>query len=254
MGTFSDSVANSWLDALARNVSYSAAAVYAQLHTGAPGSAGTSNVAANNTRIAVTFGTGAASRTISNTAAVTFSVAATAETLTHVSYWSASTSGTFLGSDTLKVSGVATPATVAIGDTLQIPIGDVDFDVPGQVSDAVAHSWLNATCRATAYANAAVYAQLHTGAPGSAGTSNVAGNNTRIQVTFGTGAASRLISNTVAVSWTAVPNTETYTHVSFWSASTSGTFLGSDDLPSGVAVTAGDNYSIPIGDVDLGVT
>lgn len=254
MGTFSDTVANSWLDAIARNVSYSVAAFYCQLHTGAPGSSGTSNIAANNTRIAVTFGSAAASRAISNTAAVTFTTAATAETYSHVSFWSALTSGTFLGSDTLKVAGVATPAAVAIGDSLQIPIGDLDLDVTSNVSDAVANALLNAVARNTAYANAAVYAQLHTGAPGTSGTSNVAGNNTRMQVTFGTGAGSRTIGNTAAVAWTSVPNTETYTHVSFWSASTAGTFLGSDDLPTGVAVTVGDNYTIPIGDVEITVT
>ena len=41
MGTFSDTVANSWLDALARNTSYANATVYVKLHLGDPGSAGT---------------------------------------------------------------------------------------------------------------------------------------------------------------------------------------------------------------------
>jgi hypothetical protein len=47
MGTFSDLVANSFLDAVARNVSYAEAAVWVKLHLGDPGSAGTTNAAAN---------------------------------------------------------------------------------------------------------------------------------------------------------------------------------------------------------------
>jgi hypothetical protein len=99
-----------------------------------------------------------------------------------------------------------------------------------------------------------IWVKLHTGDPGSAGTSNAATNATRVQATFGSAAASRAISNTAAVSWTNVSTTETYTHVSLWSASSGGTFLGRDDLSSSAAVTAGDNFSIPIGDLDLTIT
>lgn len=124
----------------------------------------------------------------------------------------------------------------------------------GTFSDAVANSWLDALCRNTSYANATVYVQLHTGDPGSAGTANVAANTTRQQATFGAGAASRTISNTVAIEWTSVSNTETYSWISLWSASTNGTFLGRDDLSSTASVTAGDTFRIPIGDLDLTVT
>ena len=58
MGTFSDLVANSWLDAVCRATAYSEAGVYVQLHLGDPGSAGTANPAANTTRVQATFGTG----------------------------------------------------------------------------------------------------------------------------------------------------------------------------------------------------
>jgi hypothetical protein len=51
-----------------------------------------------------------------------------------------------------------------------------------------------------------------------------------------------------------VSNTETYTHVSLWSASSGGTFLGSDDLPVSKAVTAGDTFTIAIGDLDLTIS
>jgi hypothetical protein len=57
-----------------------------------------------------------------------------------------------------------------------------------------------------------------------------------------------------ALEWTNVSNTETYTWVSFWDASTGGNFLGRDDLSSSAAVTAGDTFRIPTGDLDLSIT
>lgn len=124
----------------------------------------------------------------------------------------------------------------------------------GTFSDTVANAWLDALCRNVSYANAAVWVKLHTGDPGSAGANNAAAETTRQQATFGAGAASRAITNTVAVEWTTVSNTETYTWISLWTASTAGTFLGRDDLSSSAAVTAGDTFRIPIGDLDLTVT
>jgi hypothetical protein len=124
----------------------------------------------------------------------------------------------------------------------------------GTFSDTVANSWLDALARGTAYDNDEVWVKLHLGDPGAAGTSNPAAETTRQQVTFGAAASSRAISNTAAVEWTNVSNTETYTHVSLWSASTAGTFLGRDDLSSSAAVTAGDTFRIPIGDLDLTIT
>jgi phosphodiesterase/alkaline phosphatase D-like protein len=124
----------------------------------------------------------------------------------------------------------------------------------GTFAEATRNSMLDAFARNVSYANAAVYVKLHTGDPGAAGANNAAANTTRQQATFGAGAASGAISNTAAVEWTNVSNTETYTHVSLWTASTNGTFLGSDDLSSSAAVTAGDTFRIPVGDLDLTIT
>ena len=96
--------------------------------------------------------------------------------------------------------------------------------------------------------------QLHVGAPGAAGTSNVAANTARRQGTFGAAASGGAISNTVDLEWTSVPNAETYTHVSFWSASSGGTFLGDDDLSASAAMQVGDTFRIPAGDLDLTAT
>lgn len=124
----------------------------------------------------------------------------------------------------------------------------------GTFSDAVANGWLDALARGVVYDNDEVWLKLHLGDPGSAGTSNPAVETTRKQATFGAGAASRAISNTAASEWLLVSTTETYTHISMWSASTGGTFLGRDDLSSSAPVTAGDTFRVPSGDLDLSVT
>ena|SRR5688500_17863187 len=124
----------------------------------------------------------------------------------------------------------------------------------GTFSDLVANSWLDAVFRAASYSEAEVWVQLHLGDPGSAGTSNPAGETDRVQGTFGAAASGRAISNTVAIEWTNVSNTETYTWVSLWDASVAGNFLGRDDLSSPAAVTAGDTFRLPIGDLDLSIT
>lgn len=124
----------------------------------------------------------------------------------------------------------------------------------GTFSDFVANSWLDALARGVAFDNDEVWAKLHLGDPGAAGTANPAAETTRKQGTFGSAATGRAISNTAALEWTNVSTQETYTHVSLWTASTGGTFLGRDDLSSSAAVDAGDTFRIPIGDLDLTVT
>lgn len=121
----------------------------------------------------------------------------------------------------------------------------------GTLAVGIRNSMLNALTRGTAFDNDEVWVKLHTGDPGAAGTSNAATETTRKQGTFGDAAASGAITNTAAVEWTNVSTTETYAWVSLWSASTNGTFLGSDELSSSAAVTAGDTFRLPIGDLDI---
>lgn len=119
------------------------------------------------------------------------------------------------------------------------------------LAESVRNSFLNALCRNTSYANAEVYVQLHIGDPGAAGTSNPAGETDRTQSTFGSVASGGAIANTVAIAWTSVSTSETYTHISLWTASAAGTFLGSAALTQSKVVNSGDNFSIPVGDLDL---
>jgi len=97
----------------------------------------------------------------------------------------------------------------------------------------------------------AFWIQLHTADPGSAGTTAIAGNATRKQVSFGA-ASGGAIANDVAVSWTTgeVDTAEDYTHWSAHDASTNGTFLCSGTMTAN-AVLVGDTFTIPVGDLDL---
>ena len=117
-----------------------------------------------------------------------------------------------------------------------------------------ANAILDALCRSVAYSDPAEFwVKLHTGDPGAAGASNAAGETTRKQATF-SAASGGAITTSASLDWTAVSTSETYSHVSFWSASAAGTFLGSDALDTPRAVTAGDNFSIAAGDLDLSLT
>lgn len=93
-----------------------ASAAFVKLHTGDPGSAGTSNASAETTRKAVTWGS-PASQTVSATSTLpswaTWS--AGSETITHISYWSLVSGGVFQGSVALSAS-----KSVTNGDTLNL--------------------------------------------------------------------------------------------------------------------------------------
>lgn len=118
---------------------------------------------------------------------------------------------------------------------------------------ATANAMLDAMLRNVSYAgNAAIWVKLHVGDPGAAGANNAAANTTRQQGTFAA-AASGVCSNSAAITWTNVPNAEDYTHASLWTASTAGTFLGSGTITAN-AVGVGDDFTMPIGDLDVSLT
>lgn len=119
---------------------------------------------------------------------------------------------------------------------------------------ATANSLLNALVNQSNYtAPTAIWIQLHTGDPGSAGTANIAGNATRKDITacFST-AASGAVTNDVEIAWTSgeVDTSEDYTHYSVHSASSNGTFYWSGVITAN-AVVVGDQFKILVGDLDL---
>lgn len=122
------------------------------------------------------------------------------------------------------------------------------------LSTTVANAILNSLCKFTTWAPpVAFYVKLHTATPGAAGAGSPANNTTRSQATFSAPANSST-TNSADVTWTSVSQTETYSHVSFWDASTAGNFLGSDALEAPRGVTAGDNFTIVASNLTLSLT
>lgn len=125
------------------------------------------------------------------------------------------------------------------------------------LASAIANSLLDALCNGTNYTalTQPIYIQLHkTAEPGPAGTSNVAGNTTRKSVSFGA-ASGGVCSNDVAITWSSgeVTASEDYLYYTLWTASSGGTFIGSGSITAN-QVTAGDTFTIAVGDLDLSFT
>jgi len=122
------------------------------------------------------------------------------------------------------------------------------------LSTTEANAVLNAICNNTSHVIAQLYIQLHTAAPGAAGTTAIAGNATRKSVSFGA-AASGAIANDADIDWTSgeVDTSEDYTHWTLWDDPTAGTFRWSG-LMTANAVIIGDTFKIPTGELDLTVT
>jgi len=95
------------------------------------------------------------------------------------------------------------------------------------------------------------HVKLHLGDPGEDATANAAAETTRAEVTSWGTVSGGAVANAAAASWTNVSTTETVTHVSVWDAATGGNPLGKGALAASKALTAGDNLSIPIGDLDI---
>lgn len=97
----------------------------------------------------------------------------------------------------------------------------------------------------------AVFAKLHIGAPGAAGTANPATETTREQISMAAASGGSITSD-ADTTWSAVAATETYTHVSLWTLASGGTFLASGTITA-AQVTASDDFTLPAGDIDASI-
>ena len=100
--------------------------------------------------------------------------------------------------------------------------------------------------------------QLHNGAPGANGTTNVATNSTRKNPSFNT-AASGSINNSADIDWTEgeVSGTETYTYFTMWDASAGSPasgFGGSGSVSANQVSASGDSFSILSGGLTISFT
>lgn len=124
-GLHAVNLANKWLDMLAATAFTAPAATAIRLHTGDPGSAGTSNLSAEATRKALTWSAASAgSKAITATLPQWTPWAAGSETITHVAVWDSATTGAgnFLYSGALTAS-----KPVTNGDTFNIASHSVAF-------------------------------------------------------------------------------------------------------------------------------
>ena len=107
-----------------------------------------------------------------------------------------------------------------------------------------ANSLLN-TLRGTSFSNANTYVALHTGDPGASGTTAAsAGSTDRSQVTFSAASGGAIALTGTQPTWTNGGTTETITHISVWSATTSGNFLWSAQLTASKSWASGDTLTL----------
>jgi hypothetical protein len=116
---------------------------------------------------------------------------------------------------------------------------------------AILNCYFNAT---NITAPTAIWIQLHVGDPGASGTSNVATETTRKDITSVFSAASgATVTSDTLVSWTNVAGTEDFTHFAIFSASSAGTFYWSGTITAN-SVTAGDTFNLAVGDIDISLS
>lgn len=123
VGLHAANLANEWLDMLANSAFAEKANTYVKLHTGDPGSAGTSNASANTTRVVISWSAASGgSKAITTTLPAWASWASGSETISHISVWDNLTAGNFLYSVTLTAS-----RAVVNGDSLTLSSHTIAF-------------------------------------------------------------------------------------------------------------------------------
>jgi len=120
------------------------------------------------------------------------------------------------------------------------------------ISSYMANACLNAAGNNTSFAVATCYVQLHTAAPGAAGTSNVATETTRKAVSFAVASGGSIASD-ADVTWASIAGSQDATHFSAWDASSAGNFLFSGSVTAN-PYTAGDTLTIASGGLTASFT
>lgn len=97
--------------------------------------------------------------------------------------------------------------------------------------------------RGTTLTGITLYIQLHNGDPGAAGTSNVSSAvSGRQSASFSAASGGSMSLSSTPTAWS-VTATDTITNISLWDASSSGNFIRSAVLTTGLAVLSGDTYA-----------
>jgi hypothetical protein len=102
------------------------------------------------------------------------------------------------------------------------------------------NGWLDGS-----FATANAWVKLHTGDPGSAGTTAAAaGDTSRKQATMASASGGSKAMTGTAGPWTNGGTTETLSHISLWSASTAGTFQASGALSASRSWASTDTFTL----------
>ena len=109
------------------------------------------------------------------------------------------------------------------------------------LSSAQASAILNIYRATNITAPATIYVKLHTGDPGASAASNASAVTTRQAIVFAAPSAGSMALSTLSAF--SMTTSETITHISLWDASTSGNFLQSIALTSGVPVINGSSLT-----------
>lgn len=96
---------------------------------------------------------------------------------------------------------------------------------------------------ANALRTAITHVQLHSAGPGGSGTSNIA-TATRQAVTWGAATGDGDFTSSGTLAFTGVSASGAATHISFWSASTSGTYYGFYTLTGDQTANAAGEYNV----------
>lgn len=122
------------------------------------------------------------------------------------------------------------------------------------LSSTMAVGILNELCNAGSWTvPTSCWIKLHLGDPGAAGSTSPASNTTRQAASFSSASTNGTITTSADITWTSVSATESYSHISAWDASTGGNFIFSDNLETTRGLTAGDNFTISAGDIDISI-
>ena len=103
------------------------------------------------------------------------------------------------------------------------------------------------------FSSSATWVSLHTADPGVSGSAEVTGGAyTRESATWAA-AASASVSTSASIVFD-VPGSTTIDHLGYWTASTSGTFLGSRALDTSQTYATAGTYTIAVGNITESIT
>lgn len=126
------------------------------------------------------------------------------------------------------------------------------------MSAGTAAGQLSAIFQARSFVVSELHGKFHLGDPGAAGTANPAVETRRVDASaaFGTdpaddgsGTKVQIVSDADLPTLTSAAASETWTHMSFWDDDPGGNFVGSGVLLTPESVTAGQDVTIPAGNV-----